>query len=277
MMECNIKHSAFLTIPPELRVMIYALLLDTGPGRVLTVRNMTEIGDRVRSGTLRRSAYNIAVRCDGRRENLRSTYVHGEDANLSALALMRANRQIYTEMAAYLYGTHVFDFGRDIEAVIPFLRDRNPWCRSLFREIRLRVRSPLASVGWMSDQGVWSKVYRYLETIGSLRTLTIIVEAGRADDAAFSCGRGEGDGEGDGPMDWAINLPEVGVVKEIRVVYQAEEDEPSRLVREAPTGQVPFPMVTGSEVGIDHPFLVPLALLAVVGSGFSWVGGVSAN
>src|SRR5688500_1849972 len=116
------KESHFLSIPLELRLIVYELLLDTGPDKVLTISNMTEIGDRI--GNYTRSPYNETERCGNCTEPLRSTYMHGDETKLSALAVMRVNRQVYSEMAAFLYSAHVFDFGRDIEAVIPFLRDR---------------------------------------------------------------------------------------------------------------------------------------------------------
>jgi len=259
--------------------MIYDLLLGTSPSKLLTIRNMTEIGDRITgSGTLLRTLYNITVWCNNRRENLRSTYTDGKGTNSASpslsssfLSMMRASRQTYTEMAAFLYSTHVFDFGRDIEAVIPFLRDRNPWSRGLFREIRTRVRSPVASLRWTADRGLWRRVYRYLDTIGSLGTLTIIVEGGggwypeRLLSSSFSDDLGERDEE---TMEWATNLPSVGVIKEIRVVVAEEapqswDSKPEESMT-CPTATA-YSMVTDTKVGCYHPW-IPLAYPVAVGS-----------
>jgi hypothetical protein len=249
--------------------MVYDLLLGTNPSKVLTVRNITEIGDRIGTLHLKRSPYNITVRCGNYHENLRSTYIHGEETKLSSLAVMRVNRQVYTEMAAFLYSTHIFDFGRDIEAVIPFLQDRNSWSRSLFREIRLRVRSPLANLRWMSDQTLWRKIYRYLDTIGSLQMLTIVVEGdqgGCCADPLLSCSsavQGEKDkkknDEDSETMEWATNLPSVGVIKDIRVVHAAEGDHQCSNIDR----------LAVSDVGL-YPPLVPLDFPIAVGSVSSW-------
>lgn len=176
--------SPFLRVPPEIRLIIYGILLDDGGRRELDIRHKTIGGccghhDRRRVlDTFRRTSYfahqttGLAFRCN----YYKTTYVLAAAEPMCA-ALMAVNRQIHAEASYMLYGRHAFNFGGDVEAVTSFFGDLTPPSRSLIQEVCLRKRSPLRLAH--NEYVDWLRACTYLASLPNLRRVRIIVEGGQ--------------------------------------------------------------------------------------------------
>ncbi|MCJ1376811.1 hypothetical protein MMC20_008056 [Loxospora ochrophaea] len=57
------------------------------------------------------------------------------------VSILRVNRRIHAEASPVLYSKHVFDFGSDVESVIPFLGDLTPLARGSIKRINIVKRA----------------------------------------------------------------------------------------------------------------------------------------
>lgn len=166
-----------MRIPAEIRMMIYEYLLDDGGDKRLPIRNkaMHQLPAGVLS-TYRRSPYRIIER-SFHRQCFETTY-HLANKTTMHPAIMAVNRQIYRETSHMLYGLHGFDFGGDIEAVVPFLKDLTPASRALVQEITIRKEGPIYYCE--SERLDWSSMCKYLRSMDKMiPNLRIIVEGGK--------------------------------------------------------------------------------------------------
>ncbi|KAJ9138172.1 Autophagy-related protein 3 [Pleurostoma richardsiae] len=212
--------SPFMRIPAEIRLLIYSFLLNDGGYKQLTLRNHPE-GRLKESKGVRRTRYRVLEQSLLRRCYETTYHLTSPGAEMHT-AILATSRQVYDEAAHILYGKHSFDFGPDIEAVVPFLADRTPRSRPLIGEISIYKRGPLPFLE--SDRYEWAHLCRFLSSTGSVRKLRLVVEGGRPSDPW------------DGPqelsesdlrlltlvrhesLDWVSELAQVKGIRELEVV-----------------------------------------------------------
>ncbi|GKT48164.1 uncharacterized protein ColSpa_08345 [Colletotrichum spaethianum] len=171
------EKSPLMRIPAEIRMMVYEHLLDDGGERRLAVRNkaMHQLPTGILK-TYRRSPYRIIER-SFHRQCFETTY-HLASKTIMHPAIMAVNRQIHRETSHMLYGLHGFDFGGDVEAVVPFLRELTPTSRAMIREITIRKDGPLYYCE--SDRLDWANLCKYLRGLDKMiPNMRIIVEGGK--------------------------------------------------------------------------------------------------
>lgn len=174
--------SAFMRIPPEIRMVIYEHLLDNG-SKTIAIRNIPNPVPALRKANAqtgdvpkrRRTCYHVLEKTLMRR-SYQTTYYH-EGAEELHPAIMAVNKKIREEASHLLYGRHSFHFGADLEAVAPFLGDRTASTRELLQAITIHKRA--SSYGMEADAYDWAAACRVLKTMPRLRRLTIVVGGGR--------------------------------------------------------------------------------------------------
>lgn len=166
--------SPFMNTPPEVRGLIYEYLFDDCGHKWLGIRSASAGKAPAQHGRTR-SRYHLLDRGLHRRCYETTYQLANEDAYFCA-SLMRVNRTIYSETSYIVYGRHAFDFGGDIEAIEPFMTDLTPGTRSLLREISLYKRGPIPSSE--SDRSEWRSVCRFLQEMGSVQKLRLVVQGG---------------------------------------------------------------------------------------------------
>ncbi|MCJ1277392.1 hypothetical protein MMC21_005204 [Puttea exsequens] len=114
-------------LPLEIRLMIYKLLLSNHDDKTLRIRTEDpSLYQRRETEQRQRSKFRyIADRMHNR--SAESTYwlEKGCDKRIYP-SILGVNRQIHDEAADVLYSEHTFDFGLDIESILPFLQDLTP-------------------------------------------------------------------------------------------------------------------------------------------------------
>ncbi|TDZ29909.1 Uncharacterized protein C8035_v003788 [Colletotrichum spinosum] len=168
--------SPLMRIPAEIRIMIYEHLLDDGGEKKLLIRNKGM--HQLQAGALktcRRSGYRVIER-SFHRQCYETTYHLATKTSMHP-AIMAVNRQIHRETSHMLYGLHDFDFGSDIEAVVPFLKDLAPESLSMLREMTVRKSGPMYHCE--SDRLDWQHMCRYLRGLDKMiPKIRIVVEGG---------------------------------------------------------------------------------------------------
>ncbi|WQF77503.1 hypothetical protein CDEST_02517 [Colletotrichum destructivum] len=178
-MDMDKDQSPLMRIPAEIRIMIYEHLLDDGGEKRLAVRNkaMHQLPAGILK-TYRRTPYRIIER-SLHRQCFETTY-HLASASRTTMhpAIMAVNRRIHRETSHMLYGLHGFDFGGDIEAVVPFLRDLTPASRAMVREVTVYKDGPMYYCE--SDRLDWANMCKYLRGLDKMiPRVRVVVEGGR--------------------------------------------------------------------------------------------------
>ena len=254
------EDSKLLRLPTEVRMMIYEYLLDGKGSSSIEIRNKaSSLLQRGNGPKLRRSTYHVLERSMLRR-SYETTYCVAGGRKMHP-AILAVNHKIREEASHYLYGTHSFDFGRDIESVVPFFHDRTPRTRELVKEICLRKRG---SVGTMeADSYEWAAVCRFLKTLPKLTRLRLVVEGGlpRQDwggpkelstsDLRLLCSTRHGS------LDWARQLAEVKTIEKVEIVadihYLSEPRTASMFIFAALSGSIETSLVEFLKTDLDIP------------------------
>lgn len=166
--------SAFMRIPSEIRLMIYDLLFDDRNQRLFHIRN-EDPDIYKRRQPHRRTGYRVLGR-DLMRQSTPTTYHLLNDVEIHA-SIMGVNRKIYEESAHVLYSNRAFDFGRDVEAVVPFFSDLTKHTRPFIQEISLVKQGSVYTRDY--DRCEWSGVCEFLREHMQLGSLKLVVEGGR--------------------------------------------------------------------------------------------------
>lgn len=166
-----------MQLPPEIRMFIYEYLLGNGDDKKISIRNKSRHEFQSRRPDSRRSVYHIMEKSIAKMSYETTYCVDSEDDRTMHTSIMHINRKIREEASHYLYGRHVFHFGEDIEAVVPFLADKMPGTRDLVREISLYKRSPTSTVEPESYD--WASVCRFIGGLQRLDKLTLVIEGAR--------------------------------------------------------------------------------------------------
>ncbi|KAI1638145.1 hypothetical protein F4809DRAFT_639863 [Biscogniauxia mediterranea] len=184
MTTTTMEQSPLMRAPAEIRMMIYEYLFDDDGHQRLLIQNAAPgklAGPEEEAGRCR-SRYYVQDRTKLHRRCYETTYVLATPGVRFCAALMRASRAVYGETAHLVYGRHAFDFGRDIEAVEPFLSDLTPASRSLIREVSLyKHHGPhYCCAVSESDRSEWRSVCRFLrDRVAEVRKLRLVVQGGK--------------------------------------------------------------------------------------------------
>ncbi|MCJ1244756.1 hypothetical protein MMC30_001956 [Trapelia coarctata] len=148
-----------LTLPAEIRLHIYELLLVNRDNKVMSVRTEEPaIFEERKSLKRRRTTYRIM---SGRFRacSIETTYHLIAESGIYP-SILGVNRQIYREASHVLYSSHVFDFGKNVESVIPFFRDLTPTARSSVKRVNI-VQRALPYIKEF-DRCEWRAVCKYI-------------------------------------------------------------------------------------------------------------------
>lgn len=165
-----------LLLPAEIRLRIYHYLLADHDRHTLAIGTEDASLCALRSPeTCTRTRYRyMADRLRARVTE--STYHLLGNADIHP-AILRVNRLIHTEAVPILYSQHIFDFGIDIESVVPFLSDLTPPARSSIKYIRLLKRSLPYTKDF--DRCEWRTACAFIASRMQLRQLDLGIQGGR--------------------------------------------------------------------------------------------------
>jgi len=166
--------SPLLRLPAEIRLDIYHHLLLSDGAKTLAIRNRTQ-RDGSKPPNKLAPPFKMFGRTIPRRSTAETPYRLKTDVEIHS-AIMCVNRQTHLEASELVYGKHCFDFGEDIEAVVPFLEDRTLEARRQISEISVQLKPAKSYEGWNDD---WMDLCRYLAEMGTLKKLRLVVQGGR--------------------------------------------------------------------------------------------------
>ena len=130
----------FLKVPAEIRLIIYKLLLSDYENMTLRIRTEEPSVYERHKRTLRRNKFRfIADRMRSR--SAESTYCLDKNPGFIHSSILGVNQQIHAEASHVLYSEHIFDFGTDIESILPFLQDLTPAALSSIKHMNIIKRS----------------------------------------------------------------------------------------------------------------------------------------
>jgi len=129
-----------LSLPAEIRLHIYDLLLVNHDSQIMSIRSEEPaVFEDKKSSNRRRATYRIM---SGRFRacSIETTYhlITKSDIYPSILGV---SKQIHDEASHVLYSSHIFDFGKNVESVIPFFRDITPTARLSVRRVNIVQRA----------------------------------------------------------------------------------------------------------------------------------------
>ncbi|MCJ1253210.1 hypothetical protein MMC24_001021 [Lignoscripta atroalba] len=136
----DVPRTTLLTLPAEVRLMIYKLLLVNHSTKTLSIRNEDPSLFELRKREQRlRSSYRI-MSDRFRTRSIETTYCLKENPGVFP-SILGVNRQLHGEASHVLYSEHVFDFDGDVESVVPFLSDLTPAALSSIKRINIVKRA----------------------------------------------------------------------------------------------------------------------------------------
>jgi len=243
------ESSPLLRIPAEIRLLIYGYLFNDKGNSTIAIRNRSRAKqiERSKSSQCRwsRSTYRV-IEQSFHRVCFETTYQAESSIDFSTV-IMRVNRKIYGETTDIVYGRHCFDFGPDVEAVMPFFQDRFCETRPQIQHISIQKRLVPLFEGSKYD---WTRMLHYLGSLETLRKLTIVLEGGRPN------------------TDW--NGPKELSVSDLRLLWQIKHDSMewvAHLEYAAGTKQVEIiPKIGYMPVPTTSSALVQAALSASISS-----------
>jgi hypothetical protein len=154
--------------------MIYDLLFDDGNERTFQIRNEDPDLYKTR-GPHKRTGYRILGR-DLMRQSKPTTYRLVNNVEIHT-SIMGVNRRVYEETAHILYSNRSFNFGRDVEAIVPFFSDLTKRTRPFIHEISLVKQGSVYSRDY--DRCEWDGVCSFLREHMQVGSLMLVVEGGR--------------------------------------------------------------------------------------------------
>ena len=132
----------FLEVPAEIRLMIYKLLLLEHDNMTLRIRTEDPSVYKWRKQQMRRRSKFRYIADRMRSRSAESTYYClDRSPGYICSTILGVNRQIHTEASHVLYSEHTFDFGTDIESILPFLQDLTPTALSSIKSMNIVKRS----------------------------------------------------------------------------------------------------------------------------------------
>ena len=152
----------FLSLPSEIRLIVYELLLVDAA--------------RKYSCDVPRQRTSYWVKAGLRSATLETSYVAHRAPELHT-AILFANHQIHAEAVQVLYRSYVFDFGSDVEGVVPFLSDLTAPALAAIRRMNLVKRALPYTRDF--DRYEWSTVCEFLAKRLELQHLGLGVAGGK--------------------------------------------------------------------------------------------------
>lgn len=129
----------FLRVPAEIRLNIYELLLSDRDDNVLRIRTEDALTYQRRKQENRRRSKFRYIQDRMRSRSGESTYCLKNSPGFHT-SILGVNHQIHREASHVLY-SHTFDFGMDIESILPFLQDLTPTALTSIKRIMMVKRS----------------------------------------------------------------------------------------------------------------------------------------
>lgn len=166
--------SPFMRVPSEIRLMIYEHLFNDNDQKIFQIRNEDPETYKSRAPHTR-TGYRVLGR-DLVRQSKPTTYRLVNDVEMHT-SIIGVNRKIYEETAHILYHNRTFDFGRDIEAIVPFFSDLTKHTRPFIQDISLVKQGSVYSRDY--DRCEWSGVCDFLRDHMQIQSLKLVVEGGR--------------------------------------------------------------------------------------------------
>jgi hypothetical protein len=166
----------FLTLPSEIRLQIYDLLVVNPKSKILSIRTEeNSVFEAKKNLDRRRSIYRIS---SGRFRacSMETTYSLDTPSEIYP-SILGVNKQIHREASYILYSSHIFDFGSNIECVIPFFEDITPTARASVRRVNI-VQRALPYIKEF-DKLEWGCVCRYISNNLELTELGLGVLGGK--------------------------------------------------------------------------------------------------
>ena len=166
----------FLKVPGEIRLNIYKLLLSDHMDMTLCIRTEElSIFERRKRNMRRRSKFRyIADRMRSR--SAESTYCLDRSSGDIHSSILGVSQQIHAEASHVLYSEHTFDFGTDIESILPFLQDLTPAALSSIKRMNIVKRSLPYTKDF--DRYEWRNACAFISQNLHLIQLNLYVEGG---------------------------------------------------------------------------------------------------
>lgn len=175
MSEPTMAIAPFLRVPAEIRLMIYKLLLLDHNDTTLRIRTEQPSIYERHKRVLRRTKFRyIADRMRSR--SAESTYFLDRKPESIHSSILGVNQQIHAEACHVLYSQHIFDFGMDIESILPFLQDLTPAALSSIKHMNIIKRSLPYTKDF--DRCEWRNACAFISQNLRLVSLKLLVEAG---------------------------------------------------------------------------------------------------
>ena len=144
---------------------------------------------------------------------------------------MRINSQIHRECCETLYGRHVFEFGDQLECIVPFLQDLTDVGRASLKRISITKRLLTSQKDF--DKCEWQTACDYISRKLSLDHLYLVVRGVRARSKGQSGSRDSSRSDDfrlspelfmkDEKLEWARQLSNAKVLKELHVFAELDE------------------------------------------------------
>jgi hypothetical protein len=167
----------FLNLPAEVRLQIYSYLIDDNDEKTFQIRSEDPkvYASRAVQQPHQRTGYRIlAGVLYG--QSKPTTYRLASTASLHTNVLA-VNRQVSEEVVKILYGEHRFDFGDNIEAIVPFLSDLRPSTRALIQEVALTKKGSVFTRDF--DSCEWHNACASIGQTLQLRKIELRVVGGK--------------------------------------------------------------------------------------------------
>ncbi|MDI1493038.1 MAG: hypothetical protein OHK93_004822 [Ramalina farinacea] len=146
-------------------------------------------------------------------------------------SIMRVNSQIHRECCETLYGRHVFEFGDQIECIVPFLQDLTDVGRASLKRISITKRLLTSQKDF--DKCEWQTACDYIARNLSLDHLYLVIRGVRARSKGQSGSRDSSSSDNsrlstelfmkDEKFEWARQLSTAKVLKELHVSAELDE------------------------------------------------------
>ena len=176
--ESHVARVSFLRMPAEIRIMIYRFLILPSPeSNTVSIRTKSFSALDCKPNSVRsRSTYRI-MGDRSRARSVKTTYNCVDGPKLWT-SLLSVNRQIHAEASYILYSGHVFDFGTDIESIIPFMGDLTLISRASIKRINIVKRALPYDKDF--DRCEWYNVCEFLSNNMNLVELGLGVLGGKS-------------------------------------------------------------------------------------------------
>lgn len=166
----------FFRLPAEVRFQIYGLLLMNHDLSVLCIRTEHAALWELRKGEARRRTKYRHMADRFRARTMESTYHLLQNPGID-ISILSVNHRIHREASHVLYSQHIFDFGTDIESIVPFLSDLTPEALSSVKHIGLFKRALPYTRDF--DSCEWRSACAFISNNMNLAQLDLMIEGGQ--------------------------------------------------------------------------------------------------